>query len=136
VHGVPLARFLCHCTICQQQYRQPFVDVTVFWAGAVALAPDHRIVFKKYRPPPALQRGTCPSCGSPVVGFLRIAPFLRLGFIASQKFRDRSALPAPGAHIFYHSRVAEQGDDLPKYSGYWPSELAVVKLMLRGSQQP
>jgi len=130
LNGVPITRFLCHCTICQSQYKQPFVDVTVFRARAVVLAPGHKIVFRKYRPPPALQRGTCLSCGSPVVGFLRLAPFVRLAFVAAQKIPDHSSLPPPGAHIFYHSRVADQSDSLPKFSGYWPSELAVVKLVL------
>jgi len=135
VNGVPLARFLCHCTICQSQYKQPFVDVTVFWAGAVALAPDHKIAFRKYRPPPALQRGTCPSCGAPVVGFLRLAPFVRLAFVAAQKIPDQSRLPPPAAHIFYHRRVADQSDNLPKFSGYWSSELAAVKLVLGNALQ-
>jgi len=36
----------------------------------------------------------------------------------------------PGAHIFYHRRIADEHDSLPKISGYWRSELAVTKMML------
>lgn len=34
-------------------------------------------------------------------------------------------------HIFYHRRVADAADALPKISGYWASELAVTKAIFR-----
>jgi hypothetical protein len=37
------------------------------------------------------------------------------------------------AHIFYHRRIADEHDSLPKISGYWRSELAVTKLILASS---
>jgi hypothetical protein len=132
VVGYPIARLLCHCTICQSLYRQTHADVTVFWAGAVTLQADHRISFKRYRLPPALRRGTCPTCGAPVFGYLRLAPFVQLAFVPSRNFSRPSVLPAASAHIFYHRRVEDVVDGLPKVSGYWRSEWAVAKLVVKG----
>lgn len=132
LNGPPISRFLCHCTICQSLYREPFADVTAFRARDLALPPDHKIQFKRYRSPPALKRGTCPSCGAPVAGFLRLAPFVAIAFVPSRNIRDQASLPKPRTHIFYHRRHADAADDLPKVSGYWPSEVAVTKLILAG----
>lgn len=65
-----------------------------------------------------------------MVGFLRLAPFARLAFVPSGNFPDPAALPAPSTHIFYHRRINDAHDTLPKSSGYWPSEIAVTKAIL------
>ena len=96
------------------------------------LPEKQHIQFKHYRLPPAINRGTCPSCGLPVVGFLRLAPFVRLAFIPATNFPPRADLPRPSAHIFYHRRVKDVRDRLPKISGYWPSELYATKLVVAG----
>jgi hypothetical protein len=132
VTGRPLARFYCHCEICQALYRQPRADVTVWWGRSVAVAADQRIDFKRYRPPPAIERGTCPGCGLPVVGFLRLAPLVQLAFVPTMNFRRRTGLPPPSAHIFYHRRLRDVRDRLPKISGYWTSELCATGLVLVG----
>ena len=126
----PLARFVCHCMICQAVFKRPFADVTVHWAGKIALQDGHALHFKKYRLPPAVNRGFCTACDSPVVGLLRLAPFVQLAFVASVNYPDQSLLPPPNAHIFYHSRVADIDDGLPKHSGYWRSELAVAAMVV------
>ena len=125
----PFARFLCHCTICQSVYRAPFADVTVLWAKNVSLTGDHKVQFKKHRRPPAVSRGTCASCNLPVVGFLTVAPLVRLALIPSRNYPESYALPPVMQHIFYHSRTADVSDHLPKHSGYWRSEWAVTKLV-------
>lgn len=132
VNGRALARFICHCRICQTLYKAPFADVTAFWGGAVAIAASDKVRFKRYRLPPALRRGTCVSCGAPVFGYLTIAPFVRLAFVPTRNLKGATDLPAPAIHIFYHRRVADVQDSLPKVSGYWRSELAVSRLVLRG----
>ncbi len=129
VNGTPAFRLFCHCQICQAIYKQPYADVTAFWAGAISLPEGHPIQFRTYRPPPALRRGICPSCSAPVVGFLRLAPFVQLAFVPSRNVPDQAALPMPGAHIFYHRRIADANDLLPKISGYWRSELAVTRMV-------
>lgn len=130
ITGRPFARFVCHCTICQALYRAPFADVTVLWSKDIALPQNSNIQFKKYRAPPALNRGTCASCGLPVVGLLAVAPFVRLAFIPSQNYPQSYSLPAAALHIFYHSRSADISDRLPKYSGYWRSQFAVTQLVM------
>lgn len=132
--GRPLGRFFCHCTICQSLYRQPYADVTAFWGSAVVLPDPCAVTFRRYRLPPALRRGTCPACAAPVLGFLRLAPFMQLAFVPTRNVpeAERAALPAPAMHVFYHRHVAEASDSLPKLNGYWPSELAVTRLIMSG----
>ena len=135
VAGAPLTRFYCHCLICQSVYRQPFADVTAWWGHGVALPGKHLIRFRRYRSPPAVRRGSCSACGQPAVGFLSILPFMTLAFIPATSFVDQSRLPPATAHIFYHRRVRDADDDLPKYRGYWASELAVVRAVLNPPHQ-
>lgn len=129
ITGHPFARFVCHCTDCQSVYRAPFGDTTMIWAKHVKLEKTHNINFKTYFKPPVLTRGTCASCGLPIVGFMYIAPFTKIAFIPNQNFPESYALSDPSLHIFYNSRTADMDDLLPKYNGYWRSELAMVKLI-------
>ena len=132
VDGRPLARFVCHCTICQSVYKGPYADVTTFLSGSITLDPKRPAEFRKYRSPPALSRGTCPHCSAPVIGFLTLAPFLTLAFVPSRNFANRAALPPQLAHIFYERRTEDAHDTLPKISGYWASELKVTRMVLGG----
>lgn len=132
VQGKVLARFLCHCTICQGVYKAPFADVTALRGSSVRLSSPESVSYRRYRPPPALQRGTCVKCGEPVVGFMRIAPFMRFAFVPTRSLKSVDALPKPAAHIFYDRRRADAQDGLSTYSGYLPSELAVARLLLMG----
>ena len=92
---------------------------------------DNELVeFNKYRLPPALDRGTCKACGKPAAGFLKGIPGLGLAFITADNFDDKSMLPEPLGHVFYHRKQAEVSDELPKISGYFSSELAVCKWAL------
>ena len=130
VNGDLLGRFFCHCTICQSVYKQPFADVTAFRARDVELPLNSKVEFKRLRSPPAVNRGICPECNSPVVGFMSLLPGLRLGFVPSANFQDRRELPEPFAHIFYQSWAADVSDAVPKVSGYWRSEWAVGRNLI------
>ncbi|MFT5644776.1 MAG: hypothetical protein ACI83P_002337, partial [Janthinobacterium sp.] len=130
VSAAPIVRLRCHCLICQAVSGQAFADVMLFWAGAITLPDDHKIGFKRHRRPPALRRGTCPGCGASVLGFLRLSPFVQLVSVPSKNFPDQAALPAPAAHIFYHRRVKQADDALPKIEGYWLSQLAVTRIVI------
>lgn len=129
VEKTPFARFYCHCEICQKLYSKAYSDVTVVRTKHVRL--DSQLVdFKKYRMPPALDRGTCKACGKPAAGFLKGIPGLGLAFITADNFNDKTKLPEPLGHVFYHRKQAEVHDNLPKISGYFSSELAVCKWAL------
>lgn len=130
VEGVSIGRFKCHCTICQSLYKKPFADVVMLWSSSIELPVEQPFTFRKYRLPPALKRATCNVCGLPVVGFLRLAPFARLAFVQADNFADQNVLPPPSFHIFYHSRLKDVEDNLPKISNYWASEIAVTKMVL------
>ena len=132
VSGEPIGRFFCHCTICQAFNGQPYADVTGFPAQAVALPEDSAVRFRRYRPPPALDRGACSVCGGPVVEFMALGPLKMFAFVPSQNFERPSELPEPSLHIFYHRRLADATDALPKVSGYWASEMAVSRMLLAG----
>jgi hypothetical protein len=132
VAGRPIGRFFCHCRICQKVYRKPFADVTYLWAESVALSADQPVEFRRYRPPPALRRGICAKCGNPVVAFLQLLPGLTTAFVPSQNYAWPDELPAPDRHIFYHRRVADIVDSVPRLSGYWTSEAYVTRSILAG----
>jgi hypothetical protein len=127
----PFARFICHCRICQAYTGRAFSDVTALKASQVNLPKDNRVVFKKYRPPPNISRGSCSACGKSVIEFGKFGP-LALAFVPVPNVADPGILPPPCTHIFYHRRLADALDDLPKYSGYFWSQLAVLRLLLRG----
>jgi len=118
VSGRPLTRLYCHCEICNALYRQPRADVTIWWGTSVEFPDNQRIQFKHYRLPPAINRGTCPSCGMPVVGFLRIAPFVQLAFVPAMNFpRGIPATEAERTHLLSPAvegcaRPAAQGQRL------------------------
>ncbi|WP_157956580.1 GFA family protein [Dyella sp. C11] len=132
VHGVLLARFFCHCTICQSLYKRPWADVMVFRPGAITVSDPNRLAFRRYRSLPALNRGVCSACGSPVVALTPGPSASGLGFMPAGTFENPGELPPPTHHIFYDRRVADVDDALPKIHGYWRSELAVGSLVVRG----
>jgi hypothetical protein len=68
-----------------------------------------------------------------VLGFMRLAPFLRLLFVPTRNLKPNVGVPEASLHIFYHRRVDAVTDSLPKVSGYWRSELAVTRLILSGA---
>jgi hypothetical protein len=130
IDGAPIGRFYCHCLICQDFNNRPYADVTMFRAQSVRLADDCVIDFKRYRAFPGLDRGNCAKCGAPVIEFVRPGPLPRLAFVPSQTVPDLGALPAPSRHIFYERRAADVADDVPKSTGYWPSELFLTRMIL------
>lgn len=126
----PPMRFLCHCTICQGVYRQPYADVTALWTWNVSVERGaDEIVYQRHSWLPAsVRRGTCAHCRQPVLGHLQMPPS-GVAFVPTAIWGQRD-LPAPVGHIFYHSRQHDIDDDLPKVSGLWASELQMTAWML------
>ena len=98
----------------------------------MTIPPAHEMDFRRYKSPPALKRGLCKACGSPVLGLTPGPSALALAFVASRAFEKPDLLPPPQQHVFYHRKVAAVDDALPKISGYWRSEYAVARLVIRG----
>jgi hypothetical protein len=99
-------------------------DITALRAEDITLREGHKIQFKEYRSPPAVSRGTCSSCGCPVVGFFSPVSFVRIAFVPAEIYPDQMVLPPPRMHIFYHRRRTDVSDTIAKYSGEWRSQLA------------
>jgi len=131
VHASPKARFRCHCLICQAFNGTPFADVVAVRAKDVVLKNAGNISFAKYRLPPNFNRGVCRTCGKPVVEVAGAGPF-KVMFVPAGNFEMRHRLPPVRVDIFYHRRVQDMHDSLPKYSGYFASEWAVGKLIMAG----
>lgn len=131
VHASPKARFRCHCLICQAYNGKPYADVVAVRAQDVVLKDAGHIAFKKYRPPPNFNRGVCRTCGKPVVEIAGFGPS-KVMFIPAINFESMARLPPVQLDIFYHRRVQDMRDSLPKHSGYFSSEWAVGKLIMGG----
>lgn len=128
VTAAPSMRFFCHCKICQKLYKKAFADVTLLQWEHVNLADENAIIFGKYRSFPAINRGICRECNTPVMAYAGSGKS-RLAFIAADNYENKSVLPEPQLHIFYDSRAEAVDDALPKHKGYIRSQLAVMKLM-------
>ena len=124
--GAPLLRFLCHCRVCQEVYRKPFADVVVVRDRQLLKPLDASLEFRRYRPPPSVLRSVCAACRNPVVAR---APMMGLAFMPTRNLPAEVPAPAPALHVFYHRRAADVEDELPKVSGYWASEWAVVRAL-------
>ena len=130
--GKPITRFICHCQICQKVYKQGFADIVVLKKENVHLVSSQVLNFKKFRRMPAVNRGICVSCSQPMVGFMQLAPFINVAFVPAMHFKtiDLNQIVLPFAHSFYHRRVQNIDDNLPKIQGYWPSQVMVGKEIL------
>jgi hypothetical protein len=58
-------------------------------------------------------------------------PFFSLAFVPAARYPEDFELPEPELHVFYESRIADVADELPKYTGKWPSQFAVLRMLLR-----
>lgn len=135
VRGLPLLRVFCHCTLCQVFNQAPFADVSLFRASQVELPEPELVDYRSLRPPPAVQRGRCKSCGGAAIETLVLPLIPRLVFIPSANL-PRDCQRQPALHMFYHSRVADIDDGLPKRSGYLKSQLALAGKLLPALLKP
>ena len=128
IHGEPITRFYCHCTICQQQYQAPYVDVTLYKLDEVTLPEDHGLNFKHLKRFMPVDRGFCPSCEKPVMAKVGEGE-KAYAFVSVRNYVDASALPEPEMHVYYGTRVADVDDPLPKYGNFFTSNWAFIKRM-------
>lgn len=131
LNGPVIMRFICHCLICQNVYKAPYADVVVAWKNDVVTTELQAIEFKKFRMPPAVNRGICTLCQKPVFGYLRSYVKHDHAFIPAQNFKDPSSLPKPCLHEFYHRAVSPIEDGLPKYYGYVHSMFGLSKALIK-----
>lgn len=129
VRSGPVARFVCHCTICQDYTGRAFSDATLLRTRNVSVTGGENITFKKYRSPPNISRGMCMRCGKPAIEVGTLGP-VKITFIPTPNFASAEWLPTVAMHMFYDRRRADAPDGSPKYNGYVRSELAFGKLLM------
>ena len=128
--GEPLLRFRCHCTICQGVYGKPYADIVAVRSSQISQPVDPKVVFRKLSAPPAVNRGVCPDCNKPVVGFLPLVPYFGIAFVPADNFAPDTILPQPAFHTFYDKRTEDVDNRYPKISGFIPSQWAVLSKVL------
>lgn len=130
--GKPLVRMLCHCTICQEFNQAPFGDVSIFLAKDVELKDKNSVELKQYKKPPAVERGKCTQCQKPVIEFFDLPLMPALTIVPSNHIPCGDYSLEPATHIFYHSRVADADDNLPKHEGFMKSQMALTAKLCGG----
>ena len=125
----PVARFICHCTICQRYTGRAYSDVTVLLKRDIGDLLLESTDFKRWKLPPNIRRGTCSRCHQPSIEF-GIAD--QLAFVPTDNLQHPEQLPSPSLHAFYDSRVADVADDLPKLGGFLASQVGLSRLLMKG----
>ncbi|MCY0914820.1 GFA family protein [Massilia antarctica] len=125
----PIGRFVCHCLFCQDFMGAAFSDVSVLKSHQIKMTGTDALIHKKYRLPPNLNRTRCAQCGKPAMETMGAGP-MKVVFVPSKNFVEQYLLPPVKLHAFYNRRVADVGDDLPKFAHYWPSMFGISKTII------
>lgn len=118
-----LCRFVCHCNLCKTYTNGAYNDETFFLNNDVVINHPELVEFKRnYSNLSPLRRGVCKNCRSPAVS---IAKLLRLSLIVvpSELAASEVEVPQICSHVFFHRSIVEPNDILPKYNGYWVSQI-------------
>ena len=91
-----------------------------------------RTKFRRWKLPPNVSRGLCTRCNKPSI---EKALGGNLILVPTMNYPDVAALPKPSMHLFYHRRVEDIDDDLPKYTGLVQSQAMIVKALAQGLLQ-
>lgn len=130
IKGEPITRFKCHCTICQEFTQKGYSDVTLFRADQVEVIAGESIEYKKYKSPPAVDRGKCKQCDKPALEFLHLPLMPSIAIVPSYNIAELSKVPEQWFHVFYHRRLQDAEDGFEKVSGFFKSQLAILKSVM------
>ncbi len=129
----PLMRLICHCSICQSFNNADYGDVLLYFENDVELPDEALLDYQAYRPPPNLQRGKCKKCAKPAVEYMSLLPLIpRVIVVPCAMVQERGILPRPSLQMFYENHKVDYEPTIPKYSGYLPSQLAMIGYMSQG----
>ncbi len=132
VTGTPLARFNCHCTICQSVYQAPFADAFLMQIDEPFETVKGEIEFARKKASGGIDRGLCPHCHAPLYARFPQSYLSKLAFVTAARLPAGTNLPPVDRHIFYGTRVADVADDLPRYESGLMSNLSLTPAMIRG----
>lgn len=130
IEGEPITRIICHCTVCQEFNDADFGDVTIYRKKDVKLHDESTVEFKKYMTVTGLNRGKCAACHKPAIEFFNLPLSPSFAIIPSANIHTQKTIPDPAMHIFYHRRVKDVNDNIPKFSGFLKSQLVIGKAIL------
>lgn len=129
INNKPIARFICHCTICQEFTGQAYNDVTILLKSDVSELKLTNTKFRRWKLPPNIKRGLCTRCNKPS---LEMGLGDKLILVPTTNYPDIVALPDPSMHLFYNRRVKNIDDDLPKCNGFVQSQAMMLKALAQG----
>ena len=124
----PLARFCCHCTICQDFNDAAYADILIYDGAGIEEPPEGRVIYKSYKAKSPILRGKCANCDDPILEATVSGPKLWIVPVAARQ--GTAKLPNPAAHIYYETRTQDIDDTLPKYKGALKSNLVMMKHIL------
>ena len=133
IHGKPLLRIICHCTICQQFNQAPFGDITFYRAKDIKMPAKKSVKYTAFQFPPIVQRGACVHCNKPVIEYIKGVPMLNLVIVPTVNIQPTALIPKPCMHIFYHSRRTDIRDNLPKHTGTLKSQLHLLHALFKAN---
>ena len=132
--GKPLIRGYCHCTTCQAYTGSDYSDVTVFRATDVQITDESSVEFQGYQTPSLAQRGKCVNCHNPTHEKI-VMPVLPNLIIVSTEILPESMKLEPSMHIFYHRRVQDISDQVPRHHGFIKSQAVFMGALFKSLWQ-
>ena len=128
-------RFICHCEFCKNHVDGDFNDECFLRVSDLEFIDEKEISFNRspsLRKP--LGRGKCINCNNPVVSFAKL-PIGGFILVPTELLPKNLELPDVCSHVFYHRRITEFRDSVPKYSNYWSSQIITLWNLFRGLRQ-
>lgn len=126
----PLFRAHCHCLTCQAFNQADYADIVVVRSKHVSLESREKIKFRFHQRPPVINRGRCQTCDGATLEELNLPLFPKITIVPAQTLHSMNKLPPARFHMFYHRRIDDAKDDLPKHSSYVRSQLAFSSALL------
>lgn len=107
--GDPLMSLVCHCTHCQKQSGSAFSTIIGVPEPVLEVSGETKTFRDSGESGMAVERIFCPSCGSPLISKVEVAP--GLSFIKAGTLDDTSTF-SPSSHIWTRSKQCwvETGD--------------------------
>lgn len=127
ITGPAATRILCHCTFCQTFNDAAYSDIVLYNAKRVEYDDNNPVEFTTYSKPPAVQRGKCKHCGDAAIEFFNIPLGPKMVMVPAAMLDSPTVEPA--FHMYYHRRINDVHDELPKYSGKLKNQYASLRLL-------
>ena len=117
------ARFICHCTLCRSYSGTDFYDEAFFAVDDIGIVDDEKLSWQRnFSGRSPVNRGTCKVCDKPAISIIDM-PFMKFSLVPADSIPEHIDKKKASCHVFYHRRVNDVDDVLPKYRSYWSSQI-------------